>query len=180
MTHPALERHVVPGGPLAPVGVAELGPAVELPTTSTLGEAAAVMVERRVPAVLIAAPRGLSILAERDVVAGVAANLDGRTLAVRVATPDPVMVSEDSPLLDAVLTMLRRDVRALPVCNGHGAVVGLLSLRQALEAVLAGVDVPSWLGAFRGALRISVTPVVRHVEPGPGAGNPDRSERSWS
>lgn len=60
----------------------------------------------------------------------------GEDLTVGSAmTPDPARVAGDAPLSDALAILVDRRVGALPVVNGAGALVGILSYLDVLRAL---------------------------------------------
>jgi len=73
--------------------------------------------------------RLVGMVTDRDIVVKVvAAGTDIQTARVRDAmTPDPVAVREDDDVKDAVQVMSQRQVRRLPVVDGHGRLSGIIS-----------------------------------------------------
>lgn len=104
-------------------------------------------------------PRGpqspLGVLTDRDiVVAVVAKRADPASLKVGdVMSIQPVVTGESDSVDHALRTMRTSGVRRLPVVNGRGEVVGVLSLDDLLEFV-AGE-----MGSLSGAVRNE-----RHIE----------------
>jgi CBS domain-containing protein len=77
------------------------------------------------------------ILTEHDITRAVADGVDPGTASVwEYMTQDPATVSLDTDVWDAVRAMLEFDFRHLPVVQG-GAVVGMVSLRDLVDAVPA-------------------------------------------
>lgn len=103
-------------------------------------------------------PRGpqppLGVLTDRDiVVAVVAKRADPASLKVGdVMSIQPVVVGESEPVDVALRTMRRAGVRRLPVVNGRGEVVGVLSLDDLLEFIAREVE--SLSGAIRNERQI--------------------------
>jgi CBS domain-containing protein len=114
MTH----RHVVRVGPNA-----------------TVHEAACVMTRENCGSVLVMEPpdRLVGILTERDLMTRVVARaLDPAKTQVReVMTSKPICVRPELPVSDAVLMMLEKGFRHLPVLR-DGRVLGVFSARDAL------------------------------------------------
>ena len=108
---------------------------VSLAPGATVHEAACVMTRANCGSVLIidAGSKLLGILTERDLMTRVLArSLDPDTTPVReVMTPQPVCVPPETPVSEAVLVMLEKGFRHLPVVKG-GLVVGVFSARDAL------------------------------------------------
>jgi len=115
MTH----RHVISLGPGA-----------------TVHEAACVMTRAGIGSVLIVDPSGglLGILTERDLMTRVLARaLDpAKTLVPMVMTPHPHCVPPDMKVADAVLIMIERGFRHLPIVSDTGRILGVFSARDAL------------------------------------------------
>ena len=59
-----------------------------------------------------------------------------------VMTRDPITVREDESLWKAVMLMVEHGIRHLPVVNAEGDLVGVLSIRDALRALVASSQVP--------------------------------------
>jgi CBS domain-containing protein len=119
MTH----RHVISLGPGA-----------------TVHEAACVMTRAGVGSVLIVDPAAslLGILTERDLMTRVLAKgLDpATTLVSTVMTPHPHCVPPDMKVADAVLIMIERGFRHLPIVLSSGKILGVFSARDALPREL--------------------------------------------
>lgn len=103
-------------------------------------------------------PRGpqppLGVLTDRDiVVAVIAKRADPTSLKVGdVMSLQPVVAGESDPIDLALRTMRRAGVRRLPVVNGRGEVVGILSLDELLEFVAHEME--SLSGAVRNSRQI--------------------------
>jgi len=107
---------------------------VSAPGTMTVREAARLMKERRVGAVIIVEDGKLAgIFTERDVVFGVVAqDRDARTTRLaEVMTRDPQTIHPDKPFPDALHIMHERGFRHVPVVE-DGRPVGMISARDAL------------------------------------------------
>lgn len=98
-------------------------------------QAACVMTRASVGSVLVMEPPDslLGILTERDLMTRVLARaLDPATTRVReVMTPKPICVKPELPASEAVLIMLERGFRHLPVVSGS-RILGVFSARDAL------------------------------------------------
>lgn len=103
-------------------------------------------------------PRGpqppLGVLTDRDIViAVVAKRADPASLKVGdVMSMQPVVAGESDAVDLALRTMRRAGVRRLPVVNGRGEVVGVLSLDDLLEFLAREID--SLSGAVRNSRQI--------------------------
>ena len=96
----------------------------------------------------------LGVLTDRDiVVAVVAKRADPTSLKVGdVMSLQPVVAGESDAVDLALRTMRRAGVRRLPVVNGRGEVVGVLSLDELLEFVAHEME--SLSGAVRNSRQI--------------------------
>ncbi len=107
-----------------------------LPPSATVRDAARVMTERHIGAVLVAVDGRLQgIFTERDVLARVvAAGLDPDDTALGgVMTPNPDTVAPNDTALDALRRMSECGYRHLPVLNGE-QMVGIVSIRDLYAA----------------------------------------------
>ena len=87
--------------------------------------------------VVLAGNQVRGILTEHDIARAVADGVDVAVAAVwEYMTQDPLTVSLDTEVRDAVAAMLEFDFRHLPVVQA-GAVVGMVSLRDLVNTVLA-------------------------------------------
>jgi len=141
-------------GPRVTVGELTLSPAYELRPDATIRDVAEVLVRERVPAALLGA--ALAIVSEHDVVRAVARGRSVDERAAFVATPDPIGVARETPVLEAAEIMLRQGLRALVVVDGSGRAIGMLTLVHAVEALFAVDEVPAWLSGLRVALRVQM------------------------
>ena len=119
MTH----RHVISLGPGA-----------------TVHEAACVMTRAGIGSVLIVDPSGglLGILTERDLMTRVLAKaLDpAKTSVSAVMTSNPRCVPPEMKVADAVLIMIERGFRHLPIMTDTGKILGVFSARDAMPREL--------------------------------------------
>lgn len=113
------QKHVVSVGPLANVR-----------------EAAGVMTRASCGSVLILEPPDvlLGIVTERDLMTRVLAKgLDPERTTVRqIMTPNPVCVPPETLVSDAVVIMLERGFRHLPIVTRGSKILGVFSVRDAL------------------------------------------------
>ncbi len=110
---------------------------VSLPPSATVQDAARIMTERHIGAVLVAVDGRLQgIFTERDVLARVvAAGLDPNDTALGgVMTPNPDTVAPNDSALEALRRMSERGYRHLPVVD-HERMVGIVSIRDLYTAV---------------------------------------------
>ena len=106
---------------------------------ATVRDAACVMTRANCGSVLVMEPPDsiLGILTERDLMTRVLARgLDPeRTPAREVMTPNPLCVTPETPVSDAVCLMLERGFRHLPLVSGR-KILGVFSIRDALPREL--------------------------------------------
>ncbi len=110
-------------------------PAVTVAGNTTVREAARLMRDKRVGAVIVInGAKPVGILTDRDIaVSVVAAERDPSMLSVReVMHKSPATVYEDQGVHDAVKTFSANGVRRLPVVNRKGELTGLVALDDLL------------------------------------------------
>ena len=109
---------------------------VSLPPQASVWEAACVMTKVNCGSVLIIDGAGVmqGILTERDLMTRVLAKaLDAeKTLVSEVMTHHPQCVAPEMTVPDAVLIMLERGFRHLPIVSSSGKILGVFSVRDAL------------------------------------------------
>lgn len=115
---------------------------VQLPPEATVREAARLMAERRVGAVLVTeAGRLAGIFTERDLlnrVVAVGLDPDATALAA-VMTRDPATIEDGTAIIEALRAMQSGGFRHLPVLR-RGRVVGILSLRDFAASDLTEIE----------------------------------------
>lgn len=113
------QRHVISLGPHA-----------------TVHEAACVMTRANCGSVLIVDPTNalLGIVTERDLMTRVLAKAadPASTGVTKVMTPNPRCVAPEMKVADAVVIMLERGFRHLPIVGEGGKILGVFSARDAL------------------------------------------------
>lgn len=109
---------------------------ISLTPAATIWEAACVMTKANCGSVLIIDTAGtmLGIVTERDLMTRVLAKAlnPATTLVADVMTRNPHCVGPDMRVSDAVLIMIERGFRHLPVVSGAGKILGVFSVRDAL------------------------------------------------
>lgn len=109
---------------------------VSTPPTATLHKAACVMTQANCGSVLIIDGSGelIGILTERDLMTRVVAKgLDPQKVLVQdVMTRAPHCVPPETKVTDAVVIMIERGFRHLPIVSGDGKIRGVFSIRDAL------------------------------------------------
>lgn len=109
---------------------------IRLSPQANVREAAGVMTRANCGSVLIMEPpdRLLGILTERDLMTRVLAKgLDAQATTVgAVMTAQPMCVPPEMRVSDAVVIMIERGFRHLPIVEAGGKVLGVFSVRDAL------------------------------------------------
>ncbi len=109
---------------------------IHLGPQASVRDAAGVMTSANCGSVLIMAPPDvlLGIVTERDLMTRVLAKgLDPETTTVRtVMTSHPVCVPPEMRVADAVLIMIERGFRHLPIVGPGSKIMGVFSVRDAL------------------------------------------------
>ena len=108
------------------------------PETS-VSEAARRMAERNVGSIVVVDGDGrpVGILTERDMVRIVAQGLAPETPVEKVMTRGLVTASPDAPASRLLCTMLEKGIRHIPVVDGEGRLLGIVSLRDLVRAEAA-------------------------------------------
>lgn len=103
---------------------------------ASIRDAAGVMTAANCGSVLVMEPPDnlLGILTERDLMTRVLAKgVDPeKTQARQVMTPHPTCVPPEMPVSEAVLIMLERGFRHLPIVAAPGRILGVFSIRDAM------------------------------------------------
>ena len=115
--------------------------------TTRLDEAARLMREHHVGSIVVvdetpAGSKPVGIVTDRDIVIEiVAAGVSPATVTVEeIMAPDLVVAKEGEDLLDTLTRMRAKGVRRVPVVNGAGALLGILSLDDMLGVLAEHVD----------------------------------------
>ena len=103
---------------------------------ASVWEAACAMTRANCGSILVMEPpdRLMGIVTERDLMTRVLAKaLDPEKTTVReIMTPNPVCVSPQTSVSDAVLIMIEKGFRHLPIVGPGSKIVGVFSVRDAL------------------------------------------------
>jgi CBS domain-containing protein len=119
---------------------------------TSLTDASKLMRENHVGSVIVvddSDPRKpVGIVTDRDIVVEVvAAGLDVRTMTVgEIMTGSLITAGEDDDALATLKAMRRRGIRRIPIVDGKGALVGIVSLDDLLE--IAGGALHDVMGAI--------------------------------
>jgi CBS domain-containing protein len=116
---------------MATVGEVMTRTILSVDPSTTVAEAATIMGERAAGSALVMDGQSLlGIFTERDIVKALGEHFDAAGHPVSEwMTSDPMTVPAETPVGDALRTMLDRGFRHLPVTEG-GAVVGVVSMRD--------------------------------------------------
>jgi CBS domain-containing protein len=122
---------------------------LSLPPAASVHDAACAMTRANCGSVLIIDSAGTmqGILTERDLMTRVLArSLDANTTQVtQVMTRNPQCVAPETKVADAVLIMIERGFRHLPIVEAGGRVIGVFSARDALpREVNTAVDLAAF------------------------------------
>jgi len=113
---------------------------VSVPPQASVHEAACVMTRANCGSVLVMEPpdKLLGILTERDLMTRVVAKpLDPQKTAVReVMTASPICVPPETLVSDALVIMIERGFRHLPIVGAHAKILGVFSIRDAMPREL--------------------------------------------
>jgi CBS domain-containing protein len=114
------------------------GKAASVPLQASVEQAIRTMLERHVGAVAVIDEnrRVAGIFTERDVLRRLSlAESDARTLPIRDVMTTPVeMATAATTPSEALATMVERHYRHLPIVDEDGRLLGMLSIRNVLEA----------------------------------------------
>jgi CBS domain-containing protein len=116
---------------------------ISVPPDASVHKAAVVMTQANCGSVLIMQDgKLLGILTERDLMTRVVAKaLDpAATPVTAVMTRNPRCVPPETTVSDAIVIMIERGFRHLPVVNSGGKIVGVFSVRDALPRELGAAE----------------------------------------
>ncbi len=107
------------------------------PETS-LREAASRMAGRNVGSIVVVeGERPVGIITERDMVRFVAEGVTGETRVGEVMTRDLVTAGPETPASRLLCIMLEKGIRHIPIVDGEGRLLGIVSLRDLVRAEAA-------------------------------------------
>ena len=111
---------------------------VSVPESSTLGEALAVMRETKIHCLMVCRGKKLvGIFTERDYLMKAAGKADPAESIKAYMTPDPVIVTLEQTVGEAVETMNAKGLRNLPVVDEAGSPASLVTVNTIIK-YLAG------------------------------------------
>ena len=105
---------------------------IYLTPEQTVRQAAAILSEHEIGAApVLAGDRLVGMFSERDILRRVvAAERDAGAMRAEAMTPDPRTVSTETSLVEALALMIQGNFRHLPVVDGDGRVIAMLSMRD--------------------------------------------------
>ncbi len=129
-----------------PIRVADImsTPPITAGENASVEEIAKIMNENNIGSVMIVDSRGVltGIITERDLIYAIANGKIGKGLpAYMIMTENPVTIEPGSPIDEALQKMRENNIRHLPVVNSEKKPVGMVSLRDVIDAVLAFIKV---------------------------------------
>ena len=127
---------MVGGRIMTTVGEVMCSTLVSVEPTATVAEAATVMGGRHVGSTLVMVAGSLAgIFTERDILRALSQDFDAPSHPVSSwMTPNPVTISPNTPVEEALDMMLSKGFRHLPVEDG-GSVIGVVSMRDLSGAI---------------------------------------------
>ena len=130
-------------------------PPVTVKPETPIRDAARVMFEGSVGSVVVVDDSGrpVGIFTERDLVRVVAQGAPLEAPVGSVMTRDPVTVKASDSIVKAAMIMSERRIRHLPVVDDNGVLVGVISIRDvvdALKSALASRAAESEMAVFTG------------------------------
>ncbi len=130
--------------------------AVTVSASATVREAAQLMCEERVGAVVVTAtpaygPVAIGMLTDRDIVC---AQLDRAADLAQlrigdIMTGDPLVLNADTPIEEAIRKLRNRHVRRAPVIGSRGELIGVISFDDLLAQVSANLRALAHLAEVR-------------------------------
>jgi CBS domain-containing protein len=140
-------------GPESPVARIAHGKPVQIAGNCSIGEAAQIMRRANISSALVAGEleRSPGIVTERDLARALASGLGPTDGLSKIAVLHPVAVSSTISVVDAAAKMLRDEIRHLLVVD-DGDVVGIVSIRDVMAALLHSLSPEAWVETLRDAV----------------------------
>lgn len=114
-------------------------PPITIDRDEPVEKAAKLMYENNIGSVIVVGKDGKieGILTERDLVFAIANEKIGKNYSVwMLMTENPITVNPGTHIMDALKTMKEANIRHLPVVDKEGKPVGMLSMRDIVEAII--------------------------------------------
>ncbi|MBO3769428.1 MAG: CBS domain-containing protein [Thermoproteota archaeon] len=115
-------------------------PPVTARADTLIEDVAKLMYDNNVGSVMIVDNAGVivGIMTERDLIYAVANGKVGKGLPVHmIMTENPITVGPDVPIDETLRIMREKNIRHLPVVDSNKKPVGMISLRDVIDAVVA-------------------------------------------
>ncbi|RDD53997.1 MAG: CBS domain-containing protein [Candidatus Korarchaeota archaeon NZ13-K] len=114
-------------------------PAVTVKMDTPVEEAAKVMDEKRISSILVVDEGGklVGIFTDRDLRFAAANGKIGKGIPIHMLmTENPITISPSDPITEALRKMRDADVKHLPVVDKENRPVGIVAVRDVLDAVM--------------------------------------------
>ena len=114
-------------------------PPITIDRDEPIEKASKLMYENNIGSVIVVDKDGRieGILTRRDLVFAIANEKIGKGYPVWMfITENPITVSSGTPIMDVLRTMRETNIRHLPVVDKEGKPVGMLSIRDVVEAIM--------------------------------------------
>ena len=114
-------------------------PPITIDRDEPIEKASKLMYENNIGSVIVVDKDGRieGILTRRDLVFAIANEKIGKGYPVWMfITENPITVSSGTPIMDVLRTMREANIRHLPVVDKEGKPVGMLSIRDIVEAIM--------------------------------------------
>ncbi len=119
-------------------------PVITIHRDAKLEEAAKLMYDNRIGSVLVVDGSGklVGIVTERDMIYAVSNLLVGKGIPVwEIMTENPITARPEDPLPSAIQKMVEARIRHLPVVDEEGKPVGMVSIRDLTDGLLAYLSI---------------------------------------
>lgn len=129
-----------------PIRVADImsTPPITAKDNTPVEEVAKIMNENNIGSVMIVDSGGhlTGIITERDLIFAIANMKIGKNLpAYMIMTENPITIEPDTPIDEALQKMRENNIRHLPVVDPEKKPVGMVSLRDVIDAILTFIKV---------------------------------------
>jgi CBS domain-containing protein len=114
-------------------------PPITTTSDTSIEKVADIMFNNGIGSVMIVDDEGMliGIITERDMIYAIAKHKLGKELpAWMIMTENPVTINPGASIVEATKLMREANIRHLPVVNKEGKPLGMLSLRDVIDAIL--------------------------------------------
>ncbi|RLG82871.1 MAG: histidine kinase [Thermoprotei archaeon] len=119
-------------------------PPVVIKRDTTIEEAAKIMGENNIGSLMIVNEEGAieGIVTERDMIYAIAENKVGKGLPIwAIMTENPITIKPKASITEAIKIMRDANIRHLPVVDEENKPIGMLSLRDIIDAVVTLIQI---------------------------------------